>query len=86
MIPNSQRVNRGATDLPMLTYFCRQHEMTDLVIVHSTDGQPDCLIISRLPYGPTAYLSLQRVVMRRKAVNPTPVSSAFPHLVFEDLT
>jgi rRNA maturation protein Rpf1 len=86
MIPNLQQVNRGATDLPTLTYFCRQHGMTDLVIVHSSHGQPDCLIISRLPYGLTAYLFLRRVVMRSKVENPTLVSSAFPHLVFEDLT
>lgn len=86
MIPNAQRVNRGQADLKSLVELCRTHEMTDIVIVHGTHGDPDCLIISHLPCGPTCYLSLQNVVMRRHIENAPPLSSAFPHLVFEDMT
>jgi U3 small nucleolar ribonucleoprotein protein IMP4 len=72
--------------LATLTDFWLQHRIAELGIVNRTHEQPDCLIISRLPYGPTAYLSIQRVVMRRKVENPAPVSSTFADLVFEDLT
>lgn len=85
-IPNAERVNRGASDLKSLMDFCRKHEMTDLVIVHGTHGQPDCIIVSHLEYGPTAYFSLQNVVMRRQIEEAPPISTAFPHLVFEDMT
>lgn len=85
-IPNAERVNRGAADLKSLMTLCRNHEMTDLVIVHGTHGDPDCLIVSHLPYGPTAYFSLTNVVMRRQVENPPPISTAFPHLIFDQLT
>ena len=86
LIPNAQRVNRGATDLKSLVDYCRKHEMTDIIIVHGTHGDPDCIIVSHLPYGPTAYFSLANVVMRRQIEDAPPLSSAFPHLVFEDMT
>ncbi|KAH0795329.1 U3 small nucleolar ribonucleoprotein IMP4-like [Histomonas meleagridis] len=86
LIPNAQRVNRGATDLKSLVDYCRKHEMTDIVIVHGTHGDPDSIIVSHLPYGPTAYFSLANVVMRRQIDEAPPLSSAFPHLIFEDMT
>jgi len=86
LIPNSQRVNRGAADLKALVELCRRHDMTDLVIVHGTHGDPDCIIVSHLPYGPTAYFTLKNVLMRRHVENAPPISTAFPHLIFEDLS
>jgi U3 small nucleolar ribonucleoprotein protein IMP4 len=86
LIPNAERVNRGASDLKSLMGLCRRHEITDLIIVHGTHGDPDCLVISHLPYGPTAYFSLQNVIMRRQIENVPPLTSAYPHLVFEDLS
>lgn len=85
-IPNAERVNRGASDLKSLMELCRKHEMTDIVIVHGTHGDPDSIVISHLPYGPTAYFSLHNVVMRRQIENLPPISTAFPHLVFEGMT
>lgn len=86
LIPNAERLNRGAADLRSLMELCRKHEMTDLVLVNGTHGDPDCLVVCHLPYGPTAYFSLANVVMRRQVEDPAPLSTAFPHLVFEDLT
>ena len=60
IIPNAQRLNRGATDMKELADLCRRHEYTDLVIVHGKKGRPDGLVICHLPYGPTAYLSLHK--------------------------
>jgi U3 small nucleolar ribonucleoprotein protein IMP4 len=60
--------------------------MTDVVVVHGTHGDPNCLIVSHLPFGPTAFLSVQNVVMRRQIPDAPPLTSAFPHLVFEDMT
>ncbi|OHT11300.1 Brix domain containing protein [Tritrichomonas foetus] len=85
-IPNAERLNRGQSDLKSLMDLCRKHDMTDLVIVHGTHGDPDCLVVSHLPYGPTAYFSLQNVIMRRQIEDAPPISTAFPHLVFEGMT
>ena len=86
LIPNAERINRGAADLKSLMDLCRKHEMTYLILVNGTHGDPDCLVVSHLPYGPTAYFSLANVVMRRQTENPAPLSTAFPHLIFEDMT
>ena len=85
LIPNAQRVNRGAADLKALMELCRRHEMTDIVIVHGTHGDPDSLIVCHLPYGPTTYFTLKNVIMRRQIDDAPPITSAFPHLIFEDL-
>lgn len=41
---------------------CRSHGMTDIVMVHEHRGEPDGLVVSHLPYGPTAYFGLFNVV------------------------
>jgi rRNA maturation protein Rpf1 len=41
---------------------CRAHNITDLILVHEHRGQPDGLIVSHLPNGPTAYFGLLNVV------------------------
>lgn len=41
---------------------CRSHDFTDVVLVHEHRGVPDGLIISHLPFGPTAYFQLLNVV------------------------
>ena len=43
---------------------CRRNDFTDIVILHETRGEPDGMIISHLPYGPTAYFNLTNCVMR----------------------
>lgn len=86
LIPNSQRFNRGALDVKGLGDLCRRHNITDLVIVNGTHGDPDALIVSHMPYGPTATFSLKNVVMRRDVENAPAPSTAFPHLIFEDLS
>ena len=48
--------------LPELVETCRSHGMTDIVMVHEHRGEPDGLVISHLPYGPTAYFGIFNVV------------------------
>lgn len=38
--------------------------VTDIVLLHEHRGQPDGIIISHLPVGPTLYFGLQNVVLR----------------------
>jgi len=85
IFPNSIRVNRGSYVLKDLVKICQANEFTDLVIIHETRGEPDGLIISHMPYGPTAYFGLSNVVLRhdvREKVDP--VSEAYPHLIFDN--
>lgn len=43
---------------------CRAHDFTDVILVHEHRGVPDGMIISHLPFGPTAYFGLLNVVSR----------------------
>ncbi|KAM7267711.1 hypothetical protein ACFE04_009877 [Oxalis oulophora] len=67
----------------------RSHEFTDVILVHEHRGVPDGLIISHLPFGPTAYFTLSNVVTRhaikdKKSVGK--ISQAYPHLIFDKFT
>ena len=41
---------------------CRAQDFTDLVMVHEHRGEPDGLVISHMPYGPTAYFGIFNTV------------------------
>ena len=64
MLPNATRINRGGTVLQELVELGLRKGTSDLVILHEHRGQPDGLIISHLPVGPTLYFGLQGVVLR----------------------
>ncbi|KAI9352626.1 anticodon-binding protein [Obelidium mucronatum] len=84
VFPNAQRINRGGYVMKEICDACRANEVTDLVILHEHRGQPDGLIISHFPYGPTAYFSLHNVVLRHDIPDRGTVSEQFPHLIFNN--
>mmetsp|Transcript_9613 Transcript_9613/g.23820 ORF Transcript_9613/g.23820 Transcript_9613/m.23820 type:complete len:291 (+) Transcript_9613:102-974(+) len=88
LMPTSQRINRGAQVLPDLVELCRANDFTDLVMVHEHRGEPDGLVISHMPFGPTAYFGLTNTVMRHdiKDEDIGHVSEANPHLILENFT
>jgi U3 small nucleolar ribonucleoprotein protein IMP4 len=53
--------------------------------VNETRGMPDALIISHLPYGPTAYFTLSNCVLRHDIAECKPASQAYPHLIIDGL-
>ncbi|KAF6004747.1 snoRNA-binding rRNA-processing protein imp4 [Cyanidiococcus yangmingshanensis] len=91
-----ERINRGNLVIRDLIEMGRAQQVTDLILLHETRGEPDALIVCHLPLGPTAYFSLSNVVMRhdveqmlrreRSGDNDNalpPVSEAYPHVIFE---
>lgn len=77
LFPGAQRLNRGNMVLGEMVQVCRANEVSDLVIVHEHRGEPDGLIVSHMPYGPTAYFSLSNVVMRHDIPEAGTMSEAF---------
>ena len=53
-----------------------------LVMYSVTDG----LVVSHLPYGPTAFFNLSNVVMRHDIPNVGTMSEVYPHLIFDNFT
>lgn len=84
IFPNSQRINRGGYVTKDIVDACRSNEVTDLIILHEHRGQPDGMVVSHFPYGPTAYFSLHNVVLRHDIENQGTVSEAFPHLIMHN--
>jgi U3 small nucleolar ribonucleoprotein protein IMP4 len=84
VFPNSQRINRGNHVMKEIVDACRANEVTDLIILHEHRGQPDGMVVSHFPYGPTAYFSLHNVVLRHDIKDQGTVSEAFPHLIFNN--
>uniref|UniRef100_A0A3B5MJY1 Brix domain-containing protein n=1 Tax=Xiphophorus couchianus TaxID=32473 RepID=A0A3B5MJY1_9TELE len=85
MFPGAQRMNRGNHEVAALVRACKANNVSDLVIIHETRGQPG-LVICHLPFGPTAYFTLYNVVMRHDVPNIGTMSEAYPHLIFHNFT
>ncbi|GAV79034.1 Brix domain-containing protein [Cephalotus follicularis] len=89
VFPNAQRMNRGGQVISEIIETCRGHEFTDVILVHEHRGVPDGLIISHLPFGPTAYFGLLNVVTRHDIKDKQTVgriSQAYPHLILNNFT
>ena len=83
IFPNAQRINRGSTKLSELVDVCRRNDFTDIVMVQEHRGEPDGLVVSHLPYGPTCYFTILNTVMRHDIDDRGTVSEAYPHLIFD---
>ncbi|XP_042307405.1 U3 small nucleolar ribonucleoprotein protein IMP4 isoform X2 [Sceloporus undulatus] len=86
IFPGAQRMNRGRHEMGALVRACKANGVTDLLIVHEHRGVPDGLIVSHLPFGPTAYFTLCNVVMRHDIPDIGTMSEAHPHLIFHNFT
>lgn len=82
------RVNRGNHQIHQLVEACKSNNASDLVIIHETRGRPDGIIISHMPYGPTAYFGLMNVVPRHDIGDDSigPMSLQNPHLLFHEFS
>ncbi|KAL9655146.1 hypothetical protein ABK040_008922 [Willaertia magna] len=84
LFPNCQRMNRGRQQLNEIIEIAIQNGFTDVVFVHENKGEPDTLIISHLPYGPTAYFTMFNVVMRHEVIKEEKMPQIYPHLIFHN--
>lgn len=86
LFPNSQRLNRGNLVVRDLVTACKNNQVTDIILLNENKGQPDGLVVSHLPLGPTAYFSLSNVIMRHDILDTElgTVSEANPHLIFDN--
>ena len=46
----------------------------------------DAMIVSHLPFGPTAYFSLNNVTLRHEIPDAPPMTQQDPHLIFENFS
>lgn len=83
IFPNSLRINRGAYVLKDLVEITNTKNFTDLILLHEHRGEPDGLIITHLPLGPTIYFGVKNTVLRHDLKEkPDTMSEAYPHLIF----
>lgn len=84
-LPNSQAINRGNYRVEELVDACKKSDFTDIIVLNETRGQPDAMIVSHLPFGPTAYFSLSNCVLRHDIPECRPASQAYPHIILDNL-
>eukprot|EP01100_Stratorugosa_tubuloviscum_P015658 TRINITY_DN917_c3_g1_i1.p1 TRINITY_DN917_c3_g1~~TRINITY_DN917_c3_g1_i1.p1 ORF type:complete len:287 (+),score=114.44 TRINITY_DN917_c3_g1_i1:129-989(+) len=84
LFPNAQRINRGNHVVQELVSACRANGVTDMVVVHEHRGEPDGMVISHMPYGPTIYFGLSDCVLRHDVDSKKTMSLAYPHLIFHN--
>jgi U3 small nucleolar ribonucleoprotein protein IMP4 len=85
-IPNAQAINRGAYRMDELVEAAKKADFTDIVVVNETRGNPDNLIVSHLPFGPTAYFTISNCILRHDIPECAPSSLQYPHLVIDGLS
>jgi U3 small nucleolar ribonucleoprotein protein IMP4 len=86
LFPGAVRINRGATTMTEVVKAAAAADFTDIIAVHETRGEPDALIVSHLPFGPTVHFTLSGAVLRHDIEGAAPVSEAAPHLIFQGFT
>ena len=86
LFPNSIRFNRGAYKMKDIVEAAERREFSDIILLHEHRGEPDGMIISHMPFGPTLYLGITGTVLRHDlGAKPDPMSEAAPHLIFENM-
>eukprot|EP00761_Pharyngomonas_kirbyi_P013229 gb/GECH01013256.1/.p1 GENE.gb/GECH01013256.1/~~gb/GECH01013256.1/.p1 ORF type:complete len:313 (+),score=99.15 gb/GECH01013256.1/:1-939(+) len=85
IFPKSTRMNRGELSVSKIIETGKTGGFSDIIIFTEQRGEPNGMIISHLPYGPTAYFNLLNVVMRHDVGATEPMSEAFPHLILHNL-
>lgn len=85
-MPNSQSINRGNHRIDDLVEAAKKAGFTDMITLTETRGQPDGLVISHLPFGPTAYFTLSNCVLRHDIPECGPASQAHPHLIIDNMS
>ncbi|KAH7830018.1 putative U3 small nucleolar ribonucleoprotein imp4 [Monocercomonoides exilis] len=80
-----KRINRGSHVIPELIDACRTADVTDLIIIHEHRGEPDGMIVSHLPYGPTSYFGIVNTVLRHDIETHSTMPEEYPHLIFHNL-
>lgn len=57
---------RGRMSAKELSEYCKTQEVTHLIVIHETKGNPSSMILSKYPNGPTYHFSLFNVKYERR--------------------
>ncbi|CAN0889171.1 Ribosome production factor 1 [Linum grandiflorum] len=86
VIPNAHYYKRGTYDLKKIIEYGIKQDFTSVVVVHTNRREPDALLISSLPSGPTAHFKLSKLVLRKDIKNHGNPTGHIPELVLNNFT
>ena len=69
MIPNSIVKYRRALALKKIIPQCINHGFTDLIVINEDRKQPNGMLITHLPDGPTAHFKLTNIQVRFRSIS-----------------
>lgn len=85
IFPNSKKLSRGGRFLNSLVELCIFEGGTDLVLIHEYRGDPDAIILSHLPNGPSVFFNIKRILFFSKNTKIN-ITSLAPHIVIDNLS
>lgn len=80
LIPNSIYRPRKDYGIKEITEFCKNRQMTDLIIIGERIKQPFEMIVSHLPEGPTATFRLSNFIAHNDLDKPAERTAHYPEL------
>ncbi|GMH00516.1 hypothetical protein Nepgr_002355 [Nepenthes gracilis] len=86
VIPNAHYYKRGTYDLKQITKYAKKMDFTCIIVVHTNRREPDALLVTALPDGPTAHFKLLNLVLRKDIKNHGNPTGHWPELVLNNFT
>ncbi|CAI0470192.1 unnamed protein product [Linum tenue] len=86
VIPNAHYYKRGTYDLKKIVEYATKEDFTTLIVVHTSRREPDALLVTSLPSGPTAHFKLSKLVLRKEIKNHGNPTGHVPELVLNNFT
>jgi len=84
IIPNMTYRERRNFTLKEIVQFCKEEGYTDVIVINEDRKQPNSLLLSHLPDGPTALFKLTSVILQKNIYNHASATEHFPELILNN--
>lgn len=86
LIPNSDLLFRKRMDLKKIIAQAKEKEYTDVMVINEDQKQPNGLVLSHLPDGPTAHFRLSNVKFAKEIKRSGPMSDHMPEIILNNFS
>jgi len=80
-VPNSEILSRKNVAIKRVVKQAIEHDFTDLIVIHEDHKQPNGIVISHLPNGPTAYFKINTLEFTKQIKGAGESTDHLPEVV-----
>jgi len=84
VIPNMTYRERRNFTLKEIVQFCKDEGYTDVIVINEDRKQPNSLLLSHLPNGPTVLFKLTSIILQKHIHNHARATEHFPELILNN--